>query len=296
MTALASKPQFFAVTGVYPLSDLKQVMLDVMAEGVARPFDLAVSQRAAGGANMSVDLHGADAGGPAVAYIIGDTTPGVEGIYRQRVSESTPNLVIGANGAGVPRVDLVVIRVDPITQIGHYEIVQGTAGSGAPAAPSTTVVLAEVTVAAGATSITNANIVDRRVMAKHPVYSTALTNPVTVTLSWTDILSLTVNLARDRYVELEAQLKTTNTGGATATFDLALLDNGVLIPDGRMGTTQVIVNEEATFSHRVEVPVAAGTHVFKLQAIRSAGLFDAAGSGVNTGYTSKLTKLWAKVY
>lgn len=125
--------------------------------------ELAVTQRAAGAA-MSVDV----AAGTAV--IDGDDAD-LQGAYLVRVT-APESVTIPAPPGANSRIDLVVLRVndsattggDPAQDGGRLEVVVGTAAAVpvAPAVPDTALVLAEVTVAAGVGSITNANIADRR--------------------------------------------------------------------------------------------------------------------------------------
>lgn len=121
--------------------------------------ELAVGQRGAG-ANMSVDVGAGKAMIPA-------PTNGHGGWVL--INDAVLNLVIAANGAGNPRTDLVIARVSDAqyhtggTNDAAVEVITGTAGVGAPVptvpvAKGAYIVLARVAVAAGAASITNANI------------------------------------------------------------------------------------------------------------------------------------------
>jgi len=138
---------------------------------LAAPYGLnnfKVTQRGAG-ANMSVDV---------------DT--GAALVYGKRYkSTATVNLAIAANASGNPRIDRVVAvwnrqavayagvtpNINPKT--GRVAVLQGVP-AGAPAAPALTqtaatvymIPLAQVYVANGAASITNANITDEREVAQ----------------------------------------------------------------------------------------------------------------------------------
>lgn len=134
------------------------------AEGITDASALAVSQRGAG-ANMSVDV----AAGQAV--VAGDDS-GAQGKYGVW-NDATKNLTISASDPTNARYDLVVARVKDAFYSGasnafSLEIITGTpAGSPAePSLPNNCLKLASVSVAAGATSITNANITDARVIAR----------------------------------------------------------------------------------------------------------------------------------
>lgn len=125
--------------------------------------ELRVTQRA-GGPEMSVDV----AAGTAV--IDGDDIPD-QGAYLVRVT-AAENVTIPAPPASNSRIDLVVLQVRDSTATGGepgldgatLEIVPGTPAASpvAPATPDTALVLARVTVAAGALSILDANITDQR--------------------------------------------------------------------------------------------------------------------------------------
>jgi hypothetical protein len=119
--------------------------------GVASEF--AVVQRAAG-ANMSVD--------------VGSGRGIINGI--QGVNGSAKNVDIAANSSGNPRIDLVTLHLDTATTPPTYQV-KVTTGTpaGVPAVPALVqsgsiyeISLAEVAVADGASSITTANITDRR--------------------------------------------------------------------------------------------------------------------------------------
>lgn len=80
-------------------------------------------------------------------------------------------LTVSANSSGQTRIDLIIARVNDLGTSGStcdVEIVAGTPGSGQPATPGTSVLLATITVASGASSITNANITDKRTFTVAP--------------------------------------------------------------------------------------------------------------------------------
>lgn len=84
----------------------------------------------------------------------------------------TAGLTIAAN-PGATRIDLICVKIDEAaspdadaSNVATIVVVQGVSGAGVPATPSNHYKLAEVTVANGATSITNANITDRRATSK----------------------------------------------------------------------------------------------------------------------------------
>jgi hypothetical protein len=119
---------------------------------------------AAGTPNMSVDIAS------GVAFIPG-TEGAKQGVYTC-VNDATVNKTIATSDPALPRIDLVVAKVEDSfysggTNAWSLAVVTGTpAGSPTvPAAPSNSIALAQVAVGAGVTSITNANITERRTYA-----------------------------------------------------------------------------------------------------------------------------------
>lgn len=162
----------FLQTKTYSAKALRAILLDgALQPGVMGGTDLMVVQRAAG-TNMSVDV-GAGAG-----WIKGSSTArqGLYDIY----NDAAVNVgITTANGTN-PRIDQIVARIYDTTDggsaqdIATVEVVTGTATAGATlnnrtgvgALPAHTLLLADVLVGAGVTSITNANIRDRRPFAR----------------------------------------------------------------------------------------------------------------------------------
>jgi hypothetical protein len=101
--------------------------------------------------------------------------PGTEGATQfvySCVNDATKNLTITASDPTNPRIDIVVAKVQDTAYSGGVNswslaVVAGTpSGSPAvPTAPANSVTLAHVAVAAGVTSIVNANITDKRPFA-----------------------------------------------------------------------------------------------------------------------------------
>lgn len=140
----------------------------ITGSGVRPDPGLTVTQRGAG-ANMSVDVSA----GSAM----------VNGTFYN--NSAVVNLVIAANASGNPRVDVIVLNKDWSAQTVRLLVVQGTpAGSPVPTAMVQTALtqwqipLADIAVANGAVSITNANITPRGVLANGAdgTYETVLNN------------------------------------------------------------------------------------------------------------------------
>lgn len=133
--------------------------------GVASNLDLKVTQT--GGGNMTVTVAAGS------AYIRG-TSVSNQGVYHMYNDAAITVTVTAANGSQ-PRIDLVIARIQDAdvsgaTNLATIEMVNGTpaASPTPPSAPVSSIVLANVTVPAAATSVLTANIADVR------PYATAL--------------------------------------------------------------------------------------------------------------------------
>lgn len=168
--ALQTYPEFLQAR-TYSAAQMRQLLASLgLQEGVLAPGDLKVTQRGAG-ANMSVDVAA------GVAFVQGDDVAN-QGLYRV-MNDGVVNVTIGAAHASLPRLDQVVARVYDasvagVSDVPTIEVVTGTAASGATldnrtgaaALPNGAVRLADVLVAAADSSITNAEIRDRRPWAR----------------------------------------------------------------------------------------------------------------------------------
>lgn len=136
----------------------------ISVPGVVATGDLLVS--ANGTPNMSVNVA---AGG---AFVRGSDLAVTQGTYHL-FSDSTVNKAIAASDATNPRIDRIVARVRDAFYIGgavnawDLFVVAGTPAATpvAPAVPASSLLLADVAVGAAVTTITNANITDRRIRA-----------------------------------------------------------------------------------------------------------------------------------
>jgi hypothetical protein len=147
--------------------------------GVRRTGDLAVSQSGTPAMSVSIAL--------GWAAILGTTQSnmGVYVVYNDAATTAT----ITAADATNPRIDRVCLTVNDSAYTGSLNnvsvnVVAGTpAGSPtAPATPANSISLATVAVAAGATTITNANITDTRVRTdiEEIVFTSSTTSTVPV--------------------------------------------------------------------------------------------------------------------
>lgn len=146
--------------GGYPARVDRLLVSSLLTEGIidVAAGELRVAQRAAG-ANMTVDIA------PGRCVINGEQVAD-QGRYLCR-STAVENRAVAPAPASGSRTDLVVARVYDSTVAGvrdelALEVITGPAGGAVPATPSDAVVLAEIAVAAGTASITDAMITDRR--------------------------------------------------------------------------------------------------------------------------------------
>ena len=185
----ARNPPLWLQAGSHPATNDRLLLEALMAPppavvsgagyGIVGPSDLAVTQN--GTPNMSVNI----AAGKA---FIDGTENANQGAYLA-VNDATVNLAISASSPTNPRKDLVVAKVQDAEWSGatnswSLAVVTGTpaASPAEPAVPANAIVLALVDVAANATSITNANITDRRrraVTLGGIVVCTSTTRPTT---------------------------------------------------------------------------------------------------------------------
>jgi hypothetical protein len=152
----------------------------VVAKGATTEFR--VSQRAAGGANMSVDVQ---LGG---AWVEIDT--GALNGFSHIVSDALANVVIPAAHATLPRIDQIVLQYNDTAipagvggDVPTLRVISGTATTGATnvnrtgaaALPNDCVRLADVQVDAAVASILDAKINDRRPWARGANWNVAQT-------------------------------------------------------------------------------------------------------------------------
>jgi len=147
--------------------------------GVRRTNDLVVTQ--SGTPAMSVSIAA------GWAAILGTST-GTQGVYVAYNDAAVTGTITTANATN-PRIDRVCLTVNDSAYTGStnnlvVNVVAGTAAASptAPATPANSISLATVAVAAGATSILNANITDTRVRTEidEIVFGTSATTNVPV--------------------------------------------------------------------------------------------------------------------
>lgn len=154
------------------------------SEGVILDTDLRVTQRA-GGAGMAVDVAAGE------ARVQGDNVArqGLYHVVQTTALTGATELTVTSNASGNPRIDSVFLRVyDDLYDGSGFNkatayVQAGTPSAGAtltnrtgaPALPSSTMLLADILVASGAASIANAVISDKRSASQTVVpFATAL--------------------------------------------------------------------------------------------------------------------------
>lgn len=159
--ALRNPPSWLQ-NGSHPAENDRLSMQAIFAtSGIIGSSSLAVSQSAVPGMSVQVAT--------GWAAIVGSFTTNM-GVYTCFNDAATTLSVSTANPSN-PRIDRVVVTVNDSYYTGAsnnvtFQVIAGTpAGSPvAPATPSDSISLATIAVAAGATSITNANITDTRTL------------------------------------------------------------------------------------------------------------------------------------
>ena len=190
--------------------------------GVIGATSLAVTAQAS--PNMTVNI----ASGWA-AIVSGTSNQGVYGVY----NDATVIQSISAANPSNPRIDLIVATVNDAAISGSLNNVVFTTVAGTPAAsptvpstPANSIVIAQIAVAANTTTITTANITDRRVPVQNSLtnanYYLSKTNYsiASPTVAQQNILAATgsgLALAANTTYEVEGLFRITYTVGATAT-------------------------------------------------------------------------------
>lgn len=156
------QPPIFMQSESHPAEDVRRMFTYLTGgkTGVFGLSDFAVTQT--GTPSMGVAVAG---GG---AMVKGNDAPSTQGSYFVENRGSTNLSITAANPTNARR-DLIILRVSDADYSGvvneaELQVVTGTAAASPsdPAVSGTYILLARVAVAAGATSITNANITDLR--------------------------------------------------------------------------------------------------------------------------------------
>lgn len=156
--AAVNPPLHLTLDDVYTGADLGRPFRDLIAEGVVGAGDLEVSA----GSGLSVDVAAGS------GWVLGLSNPDVQPIYRVRNDATLSVALEGADGSN-PRLDAIVAEVRDSAFSGSQSDFRIYAIAGTPAPspgigtlPDNHLLLATVTVPAGASTIDGEDIVDYR--------------------------------------------------------------------------------------------------------------------------------------
>jgi hypothetical protein len=254
----------------------------VTAGGVANTpdADFMVTQRAAG-ANLSIDVNMPSGG---FAYVQGDTISG-QGLYTVPVHASNINEAIAAADATNPRVDSVILELQDNVHDGsggngaRTRVLTGTPTpgatlanrSGAVALPGSALLLADVLVGNGVTTLANAVMRDRRKWARGAYLkilrnSNAAAGNDYTTTSTTDVLIDGTNLqpriecsGAPLRISLRSSVQNLN---ATDLVDISYKIDGAAIDGGALfELTSAVAGQDVPFSALTDTIPAAGSHL-----------------------------------
>lgn len=204
-------------TGINHPAELFRRMLRTAtrgATGIVNSTDCAVT--ALGTPNMSVNVAKGE------VLVAGSATVD-QGTY-YCFNDATVNLAISASDPTNPRIDLVVAKVtDTLSDADTWSlaVVTGTPAPSpsAPAAPANSYTLAQIAVAANATSIVSGNITDKRALAVNDGYYLFGAGPLAISGSFP-------GLTQRLHVQAGSATPTTNGSG------IAVVNFPVTFPTG----------------------------------------------------------------
>lgn len=210
-------------------------------EGVYASGDLAVSQRATG-ANMSVDVAA------GAAWVKGDTGTR-QGLYHV-VNDALVNLTVSAAHSTNPRLDQVILVVNDSSVSGasntpELKVLAGTATSGATldnrngaaSLPSNAIRLADILVAAADTSITTAEIRDRRPRARGFKSTDSKTADTNWQSSGGDMLSVTGEFSGAPVLVIASNIRYANFTGVSQVPGVRIAVDSTVPPVGAYPAT-----------------------------------------------------------
>lgn len=222
--------------------------------------------------NMTVKVNGGD------CVIDGDFTIDY-GYALPYFDADTASLAIAASDPTNPRIDIVVVRVyDDGTGGGSYsqlEVVTGTPAPApaVPATPANSYKLAEVYVGAGVTSITNANITDKRTFLSLPLgtlgYAQVVAGQGSITTE-VDLtgLAVTVNVGSGRRIKITAECIMLSSV-ASDNAELRIKEGATQIQTGNVSVG--VANVGSALTLIAIITPSAGQHTYKLSALRAQG-------------------------
>lgn len=286
--ALRTPPSWLQ-NGSHPAENDRLSMQSIIAtSGIIGTSSLAVTQPSAPGLAVQVA-----AGWGA---IVGDYQTNM-GVY-QFYNDAATQLSVTTASVSLPRIDKVVVTINDSYYTGAtnnvtFTVVAGTPASSpvAPATPTNSLSLATIAVAAGATSILNANITDTRVSittnlpvgdltevaagtgitvtsGTGPIPSVALTTPVAVANGGTGITSFGTGVATFLGTPSSANLATAITD-ETGTGSLVFGTSPTITPaagttsTGATGAGYMGLPQNTTTTGAATIAAAdAGKHIY----------------------------------
>lgn len=287
----------FVTTQTVSFARMRKLLLDIgggLQEGVVGAGDLKVSQRGAG-ANMSVDV----AAGFAWVQIDTGTNNGLAHVS----SDAVANVVVTASNATNPRIDQIIVRYNDTsipTGSGNTptpEVLTGTPTggatldnrTGAAALPNDCLRIADILVPATSTTVTTANIRDRRPFARGAYWDVTRTAGSYTTTSTTFVAIDATNLAPriecsgvPLLVRLQSAYTANSSAGDTVTFELEL--DAVAQNRVREVASPATAALRMATAHEFRVTPAAGSHIVAVYWKVSGGT-GTLQAGTTTGYT-----------
>lgn len=252
-----------------------------------------VTQRASG-ANMSVDIN---MPGGGCAFVQGDTITG-QGLYRVDVHSANINETIATANATNPRIDQVILEIQDDTldasggNLARTRVLTGTATSGATLAnrsgaatlPGSALLLADVLVAANATTIPNTAIRDRRKWARGAY--TRLVRTVAESTTSTSLVLFSAGAIAQRIecsgVPVRARVQCTasnDTAAQGGIFDMGM--DGTL-QSQQISFTSALNSAGMPLDLFWDLAPAAGSHTFcPMLAAAASGTLNVAASAAH---------------
>lgn len=225
---------FALQNGSHPASLFRQAVSSVVPNtgGVVAAGDLNVTQTGTPSMGVVVGVGRAWVPGTNVANFSGFTYSS-QAMYFA-LNDASVTLTISAADPTNPRIDIVCLTVNDSAYTGStnnavLQVITGTpaASPTAPPAPANTLVLANVAVAANATSIGNANITQKATAGVVPVQP-AVRAASTAVGSATNLLANLQNNAITPIIQAGTQIVTTGSDGAGSFAYPVPFPNGVI--------------------------------------------------------------------
>lgn len=245
----------------------------VCQEGVIESGDYKAVQRAAG-ANMSVDVPAGD------AFVKMDT--GVRNGLYQVTNDGVVNVAVTAADPANPRIDQLVLQANDsnvagATDLAELKVLAGTPTvgatldnrSGAAALGNDRILLADILVPAASTTVTTANIRDRRPWARGGHATKVRTTNLVPGTSAAVITETQARLeTRGRPITVEFDASSTFSNGGGTTLTLSARVDGAIPAGADGGGTRVSATgptDAVSASWRL-TNVAAGSHLLAIYA------------------------------